>query len=1132
MGGRIGLVNFMSSSSVLSSGSGYGVEDGVYLLGDIPLPLQGAREVDWEEGGEESDDFCLEELVRIEAGVGAYKEGDVDVSNEDMDGDEEDVAKSARQRIIVARAQLKAAKKEIAAAKAVEKAVLVRAGTLGGGLGVGAIQRERERGGNETKSRSRDRGGVLPSENTQTGVALQSMSGLHHTTIGHHVYHSSFSDEMLFRRGGGRRARSLSQRVAYLLTATPFGRIMDFLQIILSVVSSAMYVVGTYKYHTVSPPDEWLVAEVVFSSFFGVDYLLHLLAARSKIRFMVHPMSIVDLVTIVPVFLDLATLGGGSFDVAFLRIFRIFRLFRILRSYRMFLMAVNDVTRQFITLVFTVTTLLFVAAGFVQLFSSDKGFELQEGGPGRALPFHTAVWFVVVTVSTVGYGDMAPLTTVGRAGVMVLIATAVVVIPAQLSAMAALALELHSYDRAYTGREKHLLITGDLSADRIRSVARDLLHPENENVHEESERRGTFDIVLMGRDEPTRELVQLLKQSEFHGRLKYLRGNVLDDTDLFRASFETVTAAFILGPRVVDDISPSNSYDKRVVLSTLSFFSFNHQVSVFGQVVHPSLRSSLTGSQEGGPSKFYGVSLSELKSAIFAQSVRAPGFPALLANLLEAHRGEDVEETVFGSTDDSLAWIKQYVTGSYVQLFTIPVPSFLRYETFSRAAFKTYFRFEVLLIGLRVSGPSSTGNGGESRPSMDSSTRRTSDLDDLGSPSIGNPGDVVLNPGSGYMFEGEEMIVVMAESAEALANLVNNSEPHHHHKRPSELVETIDMFERGALRNQALNDVVTHNNSSSPTHGLPLQDASSLLHSSPPLPRNTGRRDDALRTGENVQGNGPTTFVVAPLDQQLELVKLLLASPDRGDDSIVLYGPKYPSDDDPLVSFLDHDQVQFFVGSPTHFQSMREAGIDGASTVILMKMGRGEDSLDNDAVMNDADVVLIHHALENQCRNPLRNVITELDVDSSTKFLPPHVADINFRAAYKMQPAYAAGSVFTSSILDAIICKAFQSETAVEVIRLLADPTAPPPELSDIAVRLFQIPLPPFFVGKVFGTFVAFLISELDIIPIGLYRQASVPVSPRPFVFTSPPEHTRLLGGDFVFVLATPNAISQLQGHE
>jgi voltage-gated potassium channel len=116
-------------------------------------------------------------------------------------------------------------------------------------------------------------------------------------------------------------------------------------------------------------------------------------------------------------------------DFRFFRIFRWFRLLRILRFWQVeiWLFGIQTADGVVLTRIFlTLFSLIFVYAGLIYQVEHQINEE-------RLKTFFDAFYFVVVTMTTVGYGDVTPLSEAGRAMTLLMILTGVLLIPWQFS---------------------------------------------------------------------------------------------------------------------------------------------------------------------------------------------------------------------------------------------------------------------------------------------------------------------------------------------------------------------------------------------------------------------------------------------------------------------------------------------------------------------------------------------------------------------------------------------------------------------------------------------------------------------------------------------------------------------------
>jgi voltage-gated potassium channel len=149
------------------------------------------------------------------------------------------------------------------------------------------------------------------------------------------------------------------------------------------------------------------VFEVATVAIFTIEYVSRIIVAERKLRFIVSFYGLVDLLAILPFYvasgLDLRSIRV----VRLLRLFRIFKLVRYSKAIQRFHLAFH-IAREELVLFFSVAAIL--------LYVSAVGiyyFERQTQPESFASIFHS-LWWAIVTLTTVGYGDVYPITLGGR----------------------------------------------------------------------------------------------------------------------------------------------------------------------------------------------------------------------------------------------------------------------------------------------------------------------------------------------------------------------------------------------------------------------------------------------------------------------------------------------------------------------------------------------------------------------------------------------------------------------------------------------------------------------------------------------------------------------------------------------
>jgi len=155
---------------------------------------------------------------------------------------------------------------------------------------------------------------------------------------------------------------------------------------------------------------------------FSVEYLLRFWVAEKKVKHFFDLYSLVDLIAILPLYLGLTGLG-------FMRVFRVFRILRLLRFIkRRYLFARIKSADAYIIvkIVFTLFAIIFVSSGLIFFIE-------HEVNPERFGTYFDAVYYSIVTLTTVGFGDITPVSNLGRLVTIGMIISGVIFIPWQIS---------------------------------------------------------------------------------------------------------------------------------------------------------------------------------------------------------------------------------------------------------------------------------------------------------------------------------------------------------------------------------------------------------------------------------------------------------------------------------------------------------------------------------------------------------------------------------------------------------------------------------------------------------------------------------------------------------------------------
>ena len=207
---------------------------------------------------------------------------------------------------------------------------------------------------------------------------------------------------------------------------TPGGRAFD-VALIVAIVASVLTVMVESVAHIRAAHGPLLRGiEWGFTVLFTVEYLLRLICVRSPLRYATSFFGVIDVLAIAPTYLSLFFPGAEAFLVVrFLRVLRIFRVLKLteyLRESRVLTDALWAGRRKIGVFLLSVLTLLTIVAALMYLV---------EGPENGFVDIPTSLYWAIVTLTTVGFGDIAPKTPEGRAlaSVVMIIGYSIIAVP-------------------------------------------------------------------------------------------------------------------------------------------------------------------------------------------------------------------------------------------------------------------------------------------------------------------------------------------------------------------------------------------------------------------------------------------------------------------------------------------------------------------------------------------------------------------------------------------------------------------------------------------------------------------------------------------------------------------------------
>ncbi|XP_049665984.1 calcium-activated potassium channel subunit alpha-1 isoform X3 [Accipiter gentilis] len=465
------------------------------------------------------------------------------------------------------------------------------------------------------------------------------------------------------------------------------GRVLVVLVFALSIGALVIYFIDSSKSRTADSlipiescqnfyKDFTLQIDMAFNVFFLLYFGLRFIAANDKLWFWLEVNSVVDFFTVPPVFVSVY-LNRSWLGLRFLRALRLIQFSEILQFLNI-LKTSNSIKLVNLCSIFISTWL--TAAGFIHLVenSGDPWENFQNNQP---LTYWECVYLLMVTMSTVGYGDVYAKTTLGRLFMVFFILGGLAMFARYVPEIAALILNRKKYGGTFnsTRGRKHIVVCGHITLESVSNFLKDFLHKDRDDVNVE--------IVFLHNISPNLELEALFKRH--FTQVEFYQGSVLNPHDLARVKIESADACLILANKYCAD---PDAEDASNIMRVISIKNYHPKIRIITQMLQYHNKAHLLNIpswnwKEGDDA----ICLAELKLGFIAQSCLAPGLSTMLANLFSMRSFIKIEEDT---------WQKYYLEGVANEMYTEYLSSAFVGLSFPAVCELVFAKLKLLMIAI------------------------------------------------------------------------------------------------------------------------------------------------------------------------------------------------------------------------------------------------------------------------------------------------------------------------------------------------------------------------------------------------------------------------------------------------
>lgn len=839
-----------------------------------------------------------------------------------------------------------------------------------------------------------------------------------------------------------------------------------------------------------SSPD--MILELIISLILVLYFLVRFLATDNIVLFWFHPYTVIDVFTLPHVFVAIAV----GRDWLGLKALRFICLTQITDVLRFIPFVKSQDTIDIVSLLVRFGALWMTSAGIIHLIEAT-GDPWEDYDNAQSPSLLEYAYFIMVTMSTVGYGDLFAMTDIGRAFMTFFIIAGLAFFAIALPALVDIAIVYYrktQYAKFDTTRvPKHVIVCGHVTASSAKEFLNDFLHPD---------RGDTFTHVLfLDPNFPDQALRSALRS--YYTRVQFIVGSVLNSKDLSRAKIHSASACFIIANKHCEN--PIEE-DNGNLLRLVSIKNTTTEIPVIIQVLRGTSKEHVVNIPGWQVEHDIALCLNELKLGLLAQSCICPGVSTLIANLFYTSDFPKLNLL----PNQSNAWQELYIKGASNEIYPASFSRSFVGMKFHNAALECYQKLGLMLIAVE-----------------DCHTHKCY----INPSPVAHPTLVIHKEMEGYFIGQDQEHVKLASyyCSTCHDNILHEITRQHFHIgkcrcqiQEDNLRGTFVPLESG-LESFMGNDDIT-NPALTPLH---TKNTSGMHQCSPRSLTSCLLKPDVDLSGHIVV----CIFAneISPIMGLLNFIKPLRSksTPEALLRAIVIITDrKFLEKEWHLIRSFP--QIYLVHGSPLDWHNMETAKIENCHVcVILTALVSTSDS---EQPMDDKEAVLCSLSIQKHLNGNVR-VITDLIQESNVQFLDISDEDDADARVYMAQP-FACGEAFAMSMFDSVTTSAFHSPGTMYLVEnLVCSSTGASKKHCTTHCQVVAIPLNSdsysTFTTTTFGELYRSLLDQ-HCICLAINRELC-PGSSKTYTITAPPHDMSLQPTDVALLLIEWTDLSIVQ---
>lgn len=467
-------------------------------------------------------------------------------------------------------------------------------------------------------------------------------------------------------------------------------KIQNMIDFVVNILSNVMNLCAVFLYIIQTSIDEesdnYLeLIGLILSFYFLGEYIFLFFNSSNKKAYILKPMTVVEILTIIP---PIVSYYVQSKTLPFLGVFRIFRVFRMLRIYKSIslimsiraqnqdedLLVYNPINMQIIHSIIVLACNIFICAGLVIIINDllPNSF----GSKDLKMTFIEAFYFIIITSTTIGFGDVTPTNPISRVFTIFLLFYMVVVVGNQISKIAELILIWGDGVFIYR-KTNHIVVFCDSTID---------IHLFMTEIRKDY---NNVEVVIVSSDKNN-----ICKSQAYpFNKTNFVYCEEVTFDIINRINTTKAKVVFLFGGKHIFRNSIS---DKLLDLIIMKINKQSDQISIYTQTLfnekvltndNPNFASSKNSITRSMKKSTKVIPIMKLKCMMLTKSYYNPGFLTFAQNLIMS--GSDSSISQYWPNQ---ILIKAYLQGMDNRIQIEPIPVFFVGKEFYDSVYNIYFR--------------------------------------------------------------------------------------------------------------------------------------------------------------------------------------------------------------------------------------------------------------------------------------------------------------------------------------------------------------------------------------------------------------------------------------------------------